>query len=77
MFKVIEKTGLILQLVFNLTLGWVLIVKHPSASEKPVTNQGFNLNPYFCIKDWIFFDSFVTIVVVVVFVEYKCLFRIW
>ena len=44
-----------------------------SPSVKPVTNQGFNLNPSLCIKDLIFFGSFVTIVVV----EYKCLFRIW
>jgi len=49
----------------------------PSPSVKPVTNQGFNLNPSLCIKDLIFFCSFVIIVVVIfVFVEYKCLFRI-
>jgi hypothetical protein len=52
-------------------------MNHPVPSVKPVTNQGFNLNPSFCIKDLIFSGSFVTIVVVVVvFVEYKCLFRI-
>jgi len=60
----------------------------PSPSVKPVTNQGFNLNPSLCIKDLIFFVfneisplslklPFVIIVVVVfVFVEYKCLFKI-
>jgi hypothetical protein len=50
-------------------------VNEPSPSVKPVTNQGFNLNPFLCIKDLIFFCSFVIVVVVVV-VEYKCLFKI-
>jgi hypothetical protein len=48
----------------------------PSPSVKPVTNQGFNLKPFLCIKDLILFGSFVIIVVVFVFVEYKRLFRI-
>jgi hypothetical protein len=39
--KVIEKTGLTLQLVFNLAFCCIFIVKQPSASVKPVKNQGF------------------------------------
>jgi hypothetical protein len=38
--KVIEKTGLTLHLVFNLTLGCIFIEKQPSASENPVINHG-------------------------------------
>ena len=63
----------------------------PSPSVKPVTNQGFNLKPFLCIKDLILFGSFVIIVVFIFAlrsrtrsceaglgrkVEYKRLFRI-
>jgi hypothetical protein len=39
--KVIEKNGLTLQLVFNLTFGCICIPKQPSASANPIINQGF------------------------------------
>jgi len=38
--KVIEKTGLTLQLVFNLALACIFIEKQPSASANPVKNHG-------------------------------------
>ena len=40
-FKVIEKTGLTLHLVFSLAFSSIFIEKHPSASTNPVKNQGF------------------------------------
>ena len=37
--KVIEKTGLIFHLVFNLTFGCIFIVKQSSISANPVINH--------------------------------------